>query len=66
MKLCRRAQEIKAGWETDQRSFRIRVDNYEHQGDVPRAEAAQGMLATSKGRMAQALNRHLSRCKECG
>jgi hypothetical protein len=66
MKLCARAQKIKASYIQDQQSFAARRDRMIDAGEIGRADAMRGQEDGSKRAMARALNAHMTRCRECG
>ena len=66
MKLCPKAEAVRAEYQREADIDRARIERYEREGDVSRAGASRSMLHSAKKTMAQKLNRHVSRCKECG
>lgn len=63
MKTCHRFRRIKAGFE---REIGFSQAHAERHAGRPAAKASAKYAISTKYRMAQALNRHISHCPECG
>ncbi|MEV1011778.1 hypothetical protein [Streptomyces sp. NPDC049881] len=63
MKTCRRFERIRDSYERD---IRIQTSRSHNHPASAAGQAGAGLAYGARKRMAQALNRHLDRCPECG
>ncbi|WP_129838020.1 hypothetical protein [Streptomyces sp. RFCAC02] len=62
MKTCRRFEAIRAGYMRDIQY----LNDHAERRHSPAAAASANIARGARHRMAQALNHHLRRCRECG